>query len=56
MSPDIFRWGTGLPREEVGAKKFDMSLENREIELFLAGYSGILPGYPAEVPENFEKK
>ena len=34
LSPDIFRWGRGLPREGVGAKKFGMSLETREIKLF----------------------
>ena len=27
IGPDIFRWGGGLPRERVGAKKFGMSLE-----------------------------
>ena len=32
LSPDIFRWGGGLPREGVGAKKFGMPLETREIE------------------------
>ena len=35
LSPDIFRWGGGLPREGVGAKKFGMFLE-----------PGILLGYP----------
>ena len=45
LSPGIFRWGMGLPREGVGAKKFGMSLEAREIK-FLAGYPEILPGYP----------
>ena len=34
LSPDIFRWGRDLPREGVGAKKFGMSLETREIKLF----------------------
>ena len=46
LSPDIFRWGRGLPCEGVGAKKFGMPFETREIKLFLAGYPGILPGYP----------
>ena len=27
LSPDIFRWGRGLPHEGVGAKKFGMSLK-----------------------------
>ena len=34
FGPDIFRWGRGLPREGVGAKKVGMSLETREIKLF----------------------
>ena len=46
FGPDIFGWGGGLPCEGVGVKKFDMSLETREIKPFLAGYPGILPGYP----------
>ena len=29
-----------------GAKKFGMSLETRETKLVLAGYPGILLGYP----------
>ena len=32
--PDIFRWGRGLPHEGVGAKKFGMCLETREIKFF----------------------
>ena len=47
LGPDIFRWGGGLPREGVGAKKFRMSLETREIKL-LGGYPGILLGYPGD--------
>ena len=34
LDPDIFRWGRGLPHEGVGAKKFGVSLETREIKLF----------------------
>ena len=52
LSPDIFRWGRGLPHEGVGAKKFGMPLENREIKLFLAGYPGIWPGYPGGRPKS----
>ena len=55
LGPDIIRWGMGLPREGVGAKKFGMSLEAREIKFLLAGYPEILPGYPG-MPEKFEKK
>ena len=46
FGPDIFRWGRGLPRERVGAKKFGMSLETQGNHTFWAGYPGILPGYP----------
>ena len=55
LSPDIFRWGRGLPREGVGAKKFGMPLETREINLFwrdIPGFRRDIPG----VPEKFEKK
>ena len=37
---DIFRWGRGLPREGVGAKRFGMSLETREFKLFRRYFSG----------------
>ena len=55
FGPDIFQWGRGLPRERVGAKKFDTSLETREIKLFgrdIPGFCRDIPG----VPEKFEKK
>ena len=55
LSPDIFRWGRGLPREGVGAKKFDMSLETREIKLFWRDIPGFCWDIPA-APEKFEKK
>ena len=41
---DIFGWGGGLPREGVGAKKFGMPLETREIKLFWQDNPGILLG------------
>ena len=47
--------GRGLPRERVGAKKFDTSLETREIKLFgrdIPGFRRDIPG----APEKFEKK
>ena len=53
---DIFGWGGGLPREWVGAKKFGMSLETRQIKLFLAGYPRILPGYPGGARKVWENK
>ena len=55
LSPNIFRWGRGLPRERVGAKKFDTSLETREIKLFWRDIPGFCRDIP-EVPKKFEKK
>ena len=55
FGPDIFWWGRGLPRERMGAKKFDTSLETREIKLFgwdIPGFRRDIPG----APEKFEKK
>ena len=49
------RWGRGLPRERVGAKKFDTSPETRDIKLFgrdIPGFCRDIPG----APEKFEKK
>ena len=54
FGPDIFGWGGGLPRERVGAKKFDTSLETREIKLFGRDIPGFCRDIPA-VPEKFEK-
>ena len=48
-------WGGGLPRERVGAKKFDTSLETREIKLFGRDIPGFCRDIP-EWPEKFEKK
>ena len=50
-----FRWGRGLPCEGVGPKKFDMSLETREIKLFWRDIPGFCRDIP-EAPEKFEKK
>ena len=55
LSPDIFRWGRGLPHEGVGAKKFDMSLEARKIKLFGRDIPGFCRDIPA-VAEKFEKR
>ena len=55
FGPDIFGWGGGLPRERVGAKKFDTSLETREIKLFGRDIPRFCRDVP-EVPEKFEKK
>ena len=54
LSPDFFRWGRGLPHERVGAEKFGMSLETREIKLFGWDIPGFCRDIPA-VPEKFEK-
>ena len=55
MSPDIFWWGGGPPREGVGAKKFGMSLETQGIKLFWRDIPGFCRDNP-EAPEEFEKK
>ena len=55
LSPDIFGWGGGLPREGMGPKKFGMSFETQGNQTFLAGYPGILPGYPGGA-RKFEKQ
>ena len=55
LSPDIFWWGGGLPHEGVGAKKFGMPLETREIKLFWRDIPGFCRDIP-EVPEKFENK
>ena len=55
MSPDIFWWGEGLPREWVGAKKFGMSLETQGIKLFWRDIPGFCRDIP-EAPKKFEKK
>ena len=54
LSPDIFWWGGGLPREGVGAKKFDMWLETRAIKFFWWDIPGFCRDIP-EVPGKFEK-
>ena len=49
LSPDIFRWGRGLPHEGMGAKKLGMSLEAREIKLFgrdIPGFCWDMPAVP----------
>ena len=55
LSPDIFWWVGGLPREGVGAKKFGMSLETQGIKLFWRDIPGFCRDIPA-APEKSEKK
>ena len=55
FGPDVFGWGGGLPHEGVGAKKFGMSLETREIKLL----SRDIPGFCRETlgrPKSLRKK
>ena len=58
LGADIFRWGGGLPREGVGAKKFGMSFATQGNQTFLGGISRDfqfcrnIPG----VPEKSENK
>ena len=55
LSPDILRWGGGLPREGVGAKKLGMSLETQGIKLFWRDIPRFCRDIP-EAPEESEKK
>ena len=55
FGPDIFRWGGGLPREGVGAKKFGMSFETQGNQTFSRDIPGFCRDIP-EAPEKFEKK
>ena len=55
LSPDIFWWGGGLPREGVGAKKFGMSLENPGNQTFLAGIRDFA-GISQKRPKSLRKK
>ena len=45
LSLDIFWWGRGLPRARVGPKVRYVP-RNQGNQTFLAGYPGILLGYP----------
>ena len=56
LSLDIFRWGRGLPREGVGAKKFDMSFETQGKQLYWRDIPGFCRDIPSKMPEKFEKK
>ena len=56
LSPDIFRRGRGLPREGVGAKKFDMCLETREIKLLGRDIPRDLGGISRNHPKSLRKK
>ena len=55
LSPDIFLWGRGLPREGVGATKFGMCLKTREIKLSERDIPGFCWDIPA-VPEKLRKR
>ena len=54
LSPDIFRWGGGLPREGVGAKKFRYAPRNQGNRTFwqdIPGFCRDIPGAPEKVEE-----
>ena len=55
MSPDIFWWGGGLPREGVGAKKFGISSKPRESNFF-GGISRDFAGISRKRPKSLRKK
>ena len=55
LGPDIVRWGEGLSREGVGAKRFGMSLEAQGKRTFWRD----IPGFCRDIlgaSEKFEKK
>ena len=56
FGPDIFGWGGGLPREGVGGRKVRYAPRNQGNQTFLAGYPGILPGYPGGARKVWEEK
>ena len=56
LGPDILRWGGGFPREGVGVKKFDLSLEAQGSPKKFGGISRVFCRYISGVPEKFEKK
>ena len=56
VGPDIFGRGGGLPREGVGAKKFGMSLETREVQFFFGGISLDFAGISQGCPKSLRKK
>ena len=56
FGPDFFRWGRGLRREGVGAKKFGMSFETQETQLFGQDIPGFCRDIPGFADEKFEKK
>ena len=53
LSPDIFRWGGGLPREEVGPKS-SVCPSKAGTSNFLGGMSRNFAGISRGVPEKFE--
>ena len=56
LGPDIFRWGRGLPREGVGAKKFGMSFESQGNQTSGRGFSLDFCRDIPKGPEKFERK
>ena len=56
FGPDIFRWGGGLPRERVGAKKFGMSVETQGNQTFWRDVPGFFAGISRRCPKSLRKK
>ena len=52
LSLDIFRWGRGLPREGVGAKKFGTPPRNQGNQIF---FWRDIPGFCRDILELSEK-
>ena len=55
LGSDMFRWGGGLPREGVGAKRRDTSLETQVKNPF-GGSPGILAGISWGRPKSLRKQ
>ena len=56
LSPDIFRWGRGLPGEGVGGQKVRHLSRNPGKQNFWAGYPGIFAGISQGHPKSLRKK
>ena len=56
LSPDIFWWGGGLPREGVGAKKVRYVPRNPGNQTFFCGISQDFAGISRKRPKSLRKK